>query len=130
MEALPRRHATLVLLEGVVPGLCRAAEVVRGEPGTLQGEGALFAKELLALVESVEGVLRVVISGEVQFGKPRRCLSRSVVANWLRGAQQRGLGHLVSMAPTREVPRRAGGIAELQSGRWRFSSRRVNGWRR
>ena len=96
----------------------------------LRGEGALPAKELLALVEPVEGVLRAVISGEVQFGKPRRCLSRSAVADWLGGAKQRGLGRPVSMAAARGVPRRAGGIAELQSGCRRVSSRCVDGWRR
>jgi hypothetical protein len=33
VKTLPRGHAALVLLEGVVPRLCGAPEVVEGEPG-------------------------------------------------------------------------------------------------
>ena len=61
-EALPSRHGTLVLLESIVPRLCRAAEVIRGKPGPLRSKCALPAEELVALVEPVEGILRAIIS--------------------------------------------------------------------
>jgi hypothetical protein len=70
VKTLPRGHATLVLLEGVVPRLCGAPEVVGGEPSAVQREGALPAEEPLTLVEPVERVRRTVVGGEVDLGEP------------------------------------------------------------
>ena len=84
-------HAALVLLEGVVPRLCIAAEVIRGEPGAVRRERPLSPEELLTLVEPVEGVLGAVIGGEVKLGEARRCLSMTAVSVRLGGMeQQRG----------------------------------------
>jgi hypothetical protein len=59
-KMLPRWHA-LILLQRGVPGLRRAAEVVRGEPCVVRRQGALTMEELLAAVEPVEGVHLAVI---------------------------------------------------------------------
>ena len=72
-KALPWWHAALVLLESVVPSLRRASEMIGREPGAIRSKRPLPSKELLALVEPVEGVLRVVVSGEIQFGEARGC---------------------------------------------------------
>ena len=123
-EALPWWHAALVLLEGVVPGLRRASEMIGREPGTIRSERPLPSKELLALVEPVEGVLGVVVGGEVDLGEPRRCLGRSAVSSWLRGAEQRGRWRLVGVL--RVGTRGAGWPAELRERCRLFWSRGVD----
>ena len=87
-EALPRGHATLVLLEGVVPGLGCTAEVVGCQPSALRRERALATEKLLTLVEPVKRVLRAVISGEIDLGEPWRRLGRRAMADRLGGAKQ------------------------------------------
>ena len=64
-EALPRRHA-LILLEGVVPGLRQAPEVVRRNPRSVGGRPSLAPEELLAVVEPIQGVFRAVVRCELE----------------------------------------------------------------
>ena len=54
LEALPRRHPG-VLLEGVVPRLRRAPEVIGREPRPVGGQRLLAAKKLLTVIEPVQG---------------------------------------------------------------------------
>src|SRR4051812_45002395 len=74
VKALPRRHPALVLLEGVVPRLCGATEVVGGDPRAVGRQGSLPPEKLIALIEPVQGVDCAVVRGELQFGEARRLL--------------------------------------------------------
>jgi hypothetical protein len=55
VEALPWRHPALVLLEGVVPCLGGAVEVVGGDPRAVGRQCPLPPEKLVALVEPVQG---------------------------------------------------------------------------
>ena len=59
LELIPRRLAS-VALQGDVPLLSRAAQVVGSEPDTICVRGLLGAEELLALVEPPERVYLAV----------------------------------------------------------------------
>ena len=87
-EALPRGHAALVLLEGVVPGLGCTAEVVGCQPSALRHERALATEKLLTLVEPVKRVLCAIISGKIDLGEPWRRLGRRAMTDRLGGAEQ------------------------------------------
>jgi hypothetical protein len=52
LEASPRWHA-LVLLQGVIPSLRSALQVIRSEPSAVSNQGALAPEELLALVQPI-----------------------------------------------------------------------------
>jgi hypothetical protein len=65
MKALPRGHPTLVLLEGVVPRLCGATEVVGGDPRAVGRHGPLPPKKLVTLVEPVQGVDGAIVGGKL-----------------------------------------------------------------
>jgi hypothetical protein len=82
-ESLPRRHPALVLLEDVVPCLGGAAEVVGGDPCAVGRQCVLPTDELLALVEPVEGVLRAIVGGELEFGIAGRRRGRATMNVWV-----------------------------------------------
>jgi hypothetical protein len=71
VKALPRRHLALVLLEGVVPRLCGATEVVEGNPRAVGRHGPLPPEKL---VEPVQGVDGAVLGGKFQLGEARQLL--------------------------------------------------------
>jgi hypothetical protein len=73
-KALPRRHPALVLLEGVVPRLCGATEVVGGDPRVVGRHGPLPPEKLVALIKPVHGVDGAIVGGELQLGEARRLL--------------------------------------------------------
>jgi hypothetical protein len=73
VKAVPWGHAALVLLEGVIPCLGGAPEVIGGQPSAVRREDTLPTEELLALVEPVEGVLRAVVGGEFELGVAWGC---------------------------------------------------------
>jgi hypothetical protein len=62
VKALPRRHPALVLLEGVVPCLCGATEVVGGDPRAVGRHGPLPPEKLVELVQGVDGA---IVGGEL-----------------------------------------------------------------
>lgn len=76
LQAIPWQHP-LVLLEGVIPRLRRAHQVVRRQPGAIRGLRALPAEELLTLGEPVEWVDGAIISRELEFVEARMCCSMS-----------------------------------------------------
>ena len=86
MEAIPRWHAALVLLEGVVPCLGGPAEMVGSQPSALRRGCALPAEELVTLVEPVKRVVGAVVCGEVDLGEPGRLLVWRTLAHCLGGA--------------------------------------------
>jgi hypothetical protein len=51
-----------------MPRLGGASEMIGGEPSAVRRESTLPLEELLALVVPVEGVLRAVVGGELEFG--------------------------------------------------------------
>ena len=64
LEKIRRTHA-LVLLEGAVPCLGRAGEMVRREPSAVRGQGTLPMEELVTMIEPIEGILGTIVGGEL-----------------------------------------------------------------
>jgi hypothetical protein len=73
MEALLRRH-TLVLLEGIVPRLGGASEVVGHQPCLIRNQCALAPEELFTVIEPVEGVCRSIIRRKLQLVEVQRSM--------------------------------------------------------
>jgi hypothetical protein len=88
-KAIPWGHAALVLLEGVIPRLGGAPEMVGGEPSAVRRESTLPIEELLALVEPVEGALRAVVGGELEFGIAGRHRGSAAMDVWLSAGRGR-----------------------------------------
>jgi hypothetical protein len=57
LEAFPRWHA-IVLLQGIIPSLRSALQVIQSGPSAVSNQGVLAPKELLALVRGQQRVRR------------------------------------------------------------------------